>query len=213
MGLLFLDWAEHFAKKISHTTRASRPDEVHGVHYYFTPKEQFEADIKESKFIEYALVHGNYYGTAVASVQTARESGKIVVLELDVQGVQQLQKITKETPDKGLPCTYIWIAPPDYDQLFMRLKQRGTDSEDGIKTRLETAQKERDMVEAMPEMFDYVLVNDNLNDCYHRFNEVRRAGILFLRHLYFCLLGIWENVHGLAISDCFHLIFTTLTFT
>lgn len=173
VNLLFIDWAECFAKKISHTTRAARADEVHGVHYYFITRDDFERDIKENKFIEHALVHGNYYGTAIASVQAARAAGKIVVLELDVQGVQQLQAITKANPDKGLDCTYIWIAPPNYDELINRLKGRGTESDESLKRRLATAQAERMAVEEHPELFDYVLVNDSLNDCYYRFNEVR----------------------------------------
>jgi len=164
--MLFMDFPSNFSRKISHTTRAARADEVNGVSYYFVDRETFEADIEANRFVEHANVHGNYYGTAISSVESAMKAGKIVILELDIQGVQTVRA------SGALECNFIWVAPPNYDELLARLSNRGTESEDVIKTRLETATKERETVEAHPELFDFTLVNDDLKAAYGRLTQL-----------------------------------------
>lgn len=171
-AMLFKDWGQYFARKISHTTRAPRPHEVNGVDYHFVTREAFEADIARHAFIEHALVHNNYYGTAISSVQAAMQQGKIVVLELDVQGVASIRAQAERDPANALHCLYLWIAPPTYDALADRLHSRGTDSGEGLKARLATAEKERAAVAERPDLFTHTLVNDELNECYYRLTQL-----------------------------------------
>lgn len=135
---------------ISTTTRKSRTGEVDGVDYFFTSLADFKEKIKENAFAEYAQVHGNFYGTAKAWLQTALEKSE-VLLEIDVQGAE---KIKQSFPEAVL----IFIFPPSLEVLKARLIGRKTDSEEVIKKRLSVAINE--MRRAAD--FDYVIMNDHL---------------------------------------------------
>ncbi len=132
------------------TTRKPRPGEKDGVDYIFLSKDQFEEKIKKGDFLEYALVHGNYYGTPKDQVFSYIEEGFDVLLVIDVQGMRQIKSNIENV-------VTIFMIPPSIDELVNRMKRRG-DSEQEIKKRLETAEKE---FPAWKE-YDYIVVNDIL---------------------------------------------------
>ncbi len=146
----------HLGYSVSWTTRPPRPGEVHGKHYYFTKIEEFERLRAEGEFLEWAVVHGNLYGTALSTVAFETESGRDVVLEIDVQGAETVRQ--KVNHSVG-----VFILPPSFEELRERLSARKTDPPGTIARRLENARGE---VERYSE-FDYVVLND----------EVERAAV------------------------------------
>ncbi len=140
---------------VSATTRAARPGEVEGVHYFFKSAEEFDSLIADGDFLEWAVVHGqNRYGTLRSTVENAVAEGKHVLLEIDLQGARQVKE--------ALPgAQFVFLAPPSWDELVRRLVGRGTETAEEQQRRLETAKLE---LAAEPE-FDHTIVND----------EVRRA--------------------------------------
>jgi len=138
---------------ISTTTRPKRAGEVDGRDYYFVSKEEFERDIEEGMFLEWANVHGNYYGTSLRPVMQALEEGKLVLFDIDVQGFFSIQK----TPLASL-MTSVFVTTPSMSELRRRLVQRGTDSAQVIQKRLQNAQEE------MVHMgrYDYIIINSDL---------------------------------------------------
>mmetsp|Transcript_24041 Transcript_24041/g.51903 ORF Transcript_24041/g.51903 Transcript_24041/m.51903 type:complete len:238 (-) Transcript_24041:2242-2955(-) len=144
-----------FGFSVSHTTRKPREGEQDGVHYNFTNVDTIEKEIDDGKFIEYANVHGNYYGTSVAAVESVQKEGKICILDIDVQGVALVKKST-------LDAIYIFVAPPSMEELETRLRGRGTETEEAVVKRLKNAKDELDY--GMGEgNFDCVLTNDDLD--------------------------------------------------
>ena len=136
---------------VSHTTRPPRAGEVNGQHYHFVSEEEFVRLAGEGAFLEHAQVFGNYYGTSYESVQSMCEKGYDVILEIDVQGAQQVRKALPE-------ALSIFILPPSLAVLEQRLRQRQTDSEEVIARRLSEAVDE--IQQAL--MFDYVVSNRSL---------------------------------------------------
>ena len=149
---------------VSMTTRAKRPGEVDGVDYYFTTKEEFENRIKNNKFLEYAEFVGNYYGTPLDKVNEKLDSGHEVVLEIEVEGALQVKK---KIPD----CVMIFIVPPSKEDLYKRLKSRGTESEEIINERIEKANREFKKAK----FYDYIVVNDEVNNAADRILAIIRA--------------------------------------
>ncbi len=135
---------------ISHTTRAPRLGEVDGVAYHFVSIEDFEAMKEEDAFLEWAYVHGNYYGTSKKWIDEQLAIGNDVLLEIDWQGALQVKRLFPEVVG-------IFILPPSIDALRHRLNNRATDSDEVIARRLAGAGAE--MVHACE--FDYVIINDN----------------------------------------------------
>jgi guanylate kinase len=138
---------------ISYTTRPPRKKERDGVDYHFITKDAFEAGIRQSRWAEWANVHGNYYGTSTEFLDGSIASGRDVLLDIDVQGTRQ---ILKRYPDS----VTIFIMPPSLDTLKKRLVNRGTDSPDVIDVRLKNAQTE--MIHK--DFYEHVIVNDHLQD-------------------------------------------------
>ena len=139
---------------VSATTRAPRPGEVEGVHYFFRTKEEFDRMIEENAFLEYMHVFGmNYYGTPKAFVEAEREKGNHVILEIDVQGAL---KVKEACPD----AVMVFIAPPSLKILKDRLVGRGTETQESIDVRTATARKELSM---LPK-YDYMVVNDVVDE-------------------------------------------------
>lgn len=130
------------------TTRAPRGDDIPGVSYNFTTRENFEAMIAENEFVEYAEYSGNYYGTPVTPISNAIADGKNIILEIDTRGAIQIKKRFPE-------AILIWITPPDYENLERRLRSRGTNTESDIIRRLETAKKELTLLNE----YDYIVIN------------------------------------------------------
>jgi len=140
---------------ISYTTRQPRGSEQNGREYYFISRQQFEGMIRQGKFLEYADVFGNYYGTAKSVLEDADKGGHDVLLDIDVQGERQVKE---KIPD----AVSIFVLPPSRKELESRLRKRSqsehVDSEEIIRRRLATAKKE---IENYPN-YDYILVNDRL---------------------------------------------------
>lgn len=153
--------APQVALSISCTTRAPRPGEVHGKHYYFISHEEFERMIERGDFLEYARVFDNYYGTPKPMVQAQRTAGKDVLLEIDVQGALQVKE---RAPDAVL----IFIAPPDLQELQRRLVGRNTETPEQVKKRLAGAEAEM----RLQSRYDHVVVNDTVENAVARVIEI-----------------------------------------
>ena len=138
---------------ISETSRKPRKGEVEGVDYKFIEKEDFQERVKANKYIEYAIVHGNYYGTSIESVTNQVKKDEIVILEIDIQGAEIIKK--------KIPFSRsIFILPPTLKILEKRLRERATDEESVILERLKNAKTE---VTKAP-LYDYILVNDDFDN-------------------------------------------------
>lgn len=138
---------------VSVTTRKPRPEEVDGVNYFFTSRENFEEMIKKELFIEWAEFAGNYYGTYTKSMLDALVQGHDIALEIDVQGALQIKKLIKE-------ATLIFILPPSIEELESRLFKRNTETRESIDRRLAVVRQEITLVN----QFDYEFVNGNLDE-------------------------------------------------
>ena len=139
---------------ISTTTRAIRAGEINGVHYHFVSVEEFKKEIEDEMFLEYAIVHGNYYGTSLSPVKQALKEGKLVIFDIDVQGHDAvMHRISDIT-------TSVFVTTPSLEELKKRLYARRTDSDEIINKRLEMAIRE---VQRISE-YDYLVVNDNLDE-------------------------------------------------
>jgi guanylate kinase len=155
-----LDLHHPLGFSVSHTTRNPRPGEKDGVHYHFTTRDEMLKAIAYDEFIEYAQVHGEFYGTAYESVEKVIQEGKICILDIDVQGAMKM----KDNELIAMPY-FLFIAPPSMKVLETRLRERGTETEDAIRTRLGNAQKEVDFG-LQPGNFDEIIVNDDLNESF-----------------------------------------------
>ncbi len=138
---------------VSHTTRPPRPGEVDGRDYYFISEEQFKEMVEKGEFIEWACVYGRYYGTSRRELEQKRK-GHDVLLDIDVQGAESIKKLF---PDS----VRIFLLPPSFQELERRLRQRGDTSEEEIKRRLKIAKQEI----ARHHLFNYIVVNDDLQRC------------------------------------------------
>lgn len=138
-------------RSVSATTRPLRGGEVHGQSYFFVGKEEFES-LKRGKLIEWAKVHGHFYGTPRDFVEETLEKGVDVVLSIDVQGGREVKKAF---PD----AVMVFILPPSFEILEQRITRRAADLAEDIKTRMANA---RDELRALPE-YEYVVVNDELD--------------------------------------------------
>lgn len=138
---------------ISYTTRAPRGSEINGRQYYFISRPEFEKMIRDGDFLEYAEVFGNYYGTASRFLREAKQKGRDLLLDIDVQGAAQIQQ---KLPGS---CS-IFILPPDRKTLEERLRKRSEDSDEVIERRLDTATREIENYQR----YNYILINDQLED-------------------------------------------------
>ena len=149
---------------VSMTTRKMRPGEVDGKDYYFVSKEDFQKRIDEGKFLEHAEFVGNCYGTPLDKVNDMLDKGCEVVLEIEVNGAEQVKE---KMPD----CVTIFIVPPTKEALYDRLKSRGTESEEVIQERIKKA--DREFKKAY--LYDYIVVNDEVNNAADRIMAIIRA--------------------------------------
>ncbi len=157
---------ERLTFSVSHTTRPPRQGEENGIDYHFTSKEQFQELINAGGFLEWAEVHGNFYGTSQEAVDQWLDQGYDVFLDIDVQGARQ---VNEAAPD----AISIFITPPSWPEQERRLRDRGTDSDETIALRLNNAKKEmRDIDD-----YDFVIVNDELEQA----AEMMKSVILAMR--------------------------------
>ena len=153
-----------FEYLVSMTTRAQRPGEVDGKDYFFRSREEFEELIRNGQMLEYAEYVGNYYGTPLTYVNETLDKGIDVFLEIEVQGALQVKK---KVPD----AVFIFLTPPDLNELQERLVGRGTDSEEVIAQRIERAREEI----ALMSEYDYAIVNDEVPLAAERVKRVIEA--------------------------------------
>lgn len=159
---LFEEFADRIAYSVSATTRGPREGEVDGKDYFFISRQEFERRVKNNEFLEHAEFAGNSYGTPRAYVEKLLDSGMNVVLEIDVQGALQVMKSMPE-------CVSVFILPPSFEELEHRLRGRGTETEEKVRERLETAKRE---LPYAPQ-YDYQIVNGgDIEAAYQSLREV-----------------------------------------
>jgi len=149
---------------ISHTTRSPREGERNGEHYYFVGTAEFEGMIGKGEFLEHADVFGNYYGTSFSGLQTLQREGFDVILEIDVQGAEQVRRALPE-------AVSIFILPPSFAVLSERLRGRNTDSAEVIEKRLRQARGEIEQ----SLLFDYVVINRDLEEAEAQLSAIIRS--------------------------------------
>ncbi|KDO23729.1 hypothetical protein SPRG_10507 [Saprolegnia parasitica CBS 223.65] len=160
---LMAKYPELFGFSVSHTTRGPREGEINGVAYHFVTIDEFDGQVAKNAFLEHANVHGNRYGTSKFAVEHVQAQEKICILDIDVQGVRQVQGAQLKK------VNYLFVAPPSMADLEKRLRGRGTETEDKIKIRLANAKGEVDF--AGEGHFDKVLVNNDLDDAFAELEE------------------------------------------
>ncbi len=137
---------------ISATTRQPREGETDGVEYFFITVEEFKKKIAEGKFLEYAEVYGNFYGTPLYKIEEHLNRGENVLLEIDTQGALN---VMKKIPDG----VYIFLLPPSLEELYNRIKNRGTESEEDLRRRLDSARQEIEV----GKKYQYAVINDSVD--------------------------------------------------
>lgn len=144
-----IDIFQNLRHSVSYTTRTARLGEVHGRDYYFIPVDEFKRMVAAEEFAEWAEVHGNYYGTALKTLEEYRKCGIDVILDIDCQGAYQLKK-------RYLGAVYLFVLPPSFQELRRRLDCRSSDAPEVIERRIEAAADE--IKESR--WYDYIIVND-----------------------------------------------------
>ena len=160
-----LDQEQKVALSISATTRTRRPSEIDGVHYLFRSKRQFEVMRDSGELLEWAEVHGNFYGTPREPVEKALAEGRDVLFDIDWQGTRQLLDKMRED------VVTVFVLPPSADELKARLERRAEDSASVIAHRLQNAAEE---ISHWQE-YDYILVNRDLDDSFARLRAILTA--------------------------------------
>jgi len=153
---------------ISTTTRPMRTGERDGVEYHFVSEAEFRQDIEEDYFLEYALVHDNYYGTSLKAVKDALDEGKLVIFDIDVQGHDAVQNRL------GDVTTSVFITTPSLKDLKERLYARGTDDTMIIENRIHMAKRE---VQRISE-YDFLIINDKLEEASEQLLSIAHAALL-----------------------------------
>ncbi|XP_033146474.1 guanylate kinase 2 isoform X2 [Brassica rapa] len=162
--MLMKEFPSMFGFSVSHTTRSPRCMEKNGVHYHFTEKNVMEKEINDGKFLEFASVHGNLYGTSIESVEVVTDSGKRCILDIDVQGARSVKA-------SSLDAMFIFVCPPSMKELEDRLRARGTETEEQIQKRLRNAEAEIRAGKSSG-IFGHILYNDNLEECYKSLKDL-----------------------------------------
>src|SRR5215216_5500665 len=146
-----LDCVENLSYSVSFTTRAPRQTEVDGREYFFVNLETFNEMVAAGEFLEWACVHGNFYGTSKEQIMRETAAGADIILEVDVQGAASVRQLLMDSVS-------IFILPPSYEVLRQRLIARGTDSREELEVRLRNAPEELKQYST----FDYVIINDEI---------------------------------------------------
>ncbi len=156
----YMDNHNNASFSVSYTTRDKRVGEIDGRDCYFVDKEKFEQMISDGEFIEWALVHDNYYGTSFKELEKADDENKILILDIDIQGALYIK-------NNGIDANYIFISPPSMEILKKRLEDRGTETEESIKLRLWNAKRELEY----KDQFDTIIENDDIEEAYKKLEE------------------------------------------
>ena len=158
---IFSKGEQKFVYSISATTRKPRTGEKDGVDYFFKTREEFEQMIQNKQLLEYAEYVGNYYGTPLEYVENTLATGKDVFLEIDVQGAIQVRELMPEG-------VFIFLTPPDLNELESRIVNRGTDSDEVIAKRMKTAREELELMK----YYDYSVVNDTVDNAVQKIEAI-----------------------------------------
>ncbi len=158
---IFSKGEQKFVYSISATTRLPRTGETDGIDYFFKTREEFEQMIQNKQLLEYAEYVGNYYGTPLEYVENTLASGKDVFLEIDVQGAIQVRELM---PDG----VFIFLTPPDLNELESRIVNRGTDSDEVIAKRMKTAREELELMK----YYDYSVINDTVDNAVQKIEAI-----------------------------------------
>lgn len=176
---------------ISCTSRAIRPGDIPNKSYYFLSKEEFEKRIKEGYFLEYALYNGNYYGTPREYIEEKLQNGIDVLLEIEVQGALKIKELLPE-------AIFIFIMPPNMEELKKRLIKRGTEDKDAVLNRFKAAYKEINTVSD----YNYVIVNDDINNAVYKMEAIITAlkcQVDRIEHVY--LNNPEEEIHEMLMDE------------
>ncbi|XP_045527502.1 guanylate kinase isoform X2 [Pieris brassicae] len=155
---LLKEFPDKFGFSVSHTSRGPRPGEKDGVHYHFTSKEQMVSALDKGEFIETAIFSGNMYGTSKKAVEDVRRTGRICVLDIEIEGVKQIKRT-------DLDPLLVFVMPPSIDELERRLRNRNTEQEDALQKRLEQARHEIEYG-MEPGNFHILILNDSIEKAY-----------------------------------------------
>ncbi|MDO4265765.1 MAG: guanylate kinase [Eubacteriales bacterium] len=169
MKRLMAEYGDHYALSVSATTRAPRPGETDGKDYFFVDKTRFQEMIDRDELLEYARYVDNYYGTPRSYVEEQMKNGRDVILEIEIQGAM---RIKGQYPEAVL----IFVTPPSAKELKRRLTDRGTESEEVIRKRMNRAADEAIGVEA----YDYILINDSIErstDLLHKAIQIQHMRV------------------------------------
>ncbi|HHW02941.1 MAG TPA: guanylate kinase [Thermoanaerobacterales bacterium] len=150
---LLLKRDKNLTLSVSVTTRLPREGEKEGINYFFTSVDDFQKRIKNNEFLEWAMVYNNYYGTPREFVEKQMNDGRDVILEIDIQGAAQVKKNYPE-------AVFIFILPPDLEELKNRIVKRGSETADSVNLRMKSAREELKAIF----MYDYTVINDNLEN-------------------------------------------------
>jgi guanylate kinase len=153
---------------ISSTTRKPRDGEKDGIDYHFLTKEEFLADIEKGNFLEWAEVHGNYYGTSKVPIEKAMKEGKIVFLDIDVQGFESVKKIYPNT------LTSVFVTTKNKQVLIERLKSRGTETEESLKIRMINAISEMKKIDE----YEFLIMNDIFEESVEKLESIARVSLI-----------------------------------
>ncbi len=157
---------------VSYTTRSPRPGEINGNDYFFVNEETFERMIQEGEFVEWARVHGNFYGTSKKILRKIQEQGSDVILDIDAQGALKLMS------QAALKAVFIFVVTSTFSELERRLRLRDSDSEEEIQRRLERAKEEI----AQFEKYDYLLVNEDFEQALRELLTILHAERCSVKH-------------------------------
>ncbi|KAH8886175.1 guanylate kinase [Thozetella sp. PMI_491] len=157
-----------FATTVSHTTRQPRPAEVEGSSYYYVSREKFETLVDGNTFVEYTEFNSNFYGTSKQTVIDQTMKGSVVLLDIEMEGVKRLKEEQRNT-DSQINPRFVFIKPPSFGELEVRLRGRGTEDEGSIQRRLARARAELDYAETG--VHDKVIVNRDLEEAYRELEE------------------------------------------
>ena len=146
---------------ISATTRSPREGEVDGVNYHFLDKKSFEEKLSRDEFLEYAQVYGNYYGTLKKGVKDELNKGNNIILEIDIQGTLQVQKVYKN-------AVYIFLLPPSINELKNRILKRGSETESSFNLRFSSVGEELKYMNS----YDYAVINDDLDSAVEKVHSI-----------------------------------------
>lgn len=158
LKMLMKEYDNVFGFSVSHTTRNPRRGEVNGTDYHFVTREAMQRDIEHGDFIESAEFSGNLYGTSRSAVNAVQDRNLICILDIDMQGVKSIKRT-------DLNPIYISIQPPSVQTLEKRLRDRKTESEESLQRRLKAAH-EAIQFSQQPDVFDYIVINDQLEEAY-----------------------------------------------